>query len=712
MKSLNHRLLFGVAAFALCLPALAGRITVSLNGTWEIEESVAVEQIPSAFGHKILVPGLIHSAEPPFPDAGAFAAARPNGAQAKPASGPAGIRSLTRGTTAQTRNFFWYQLRFRVPAKKQVALLSIGKAQFGTAVWLNGKKVGEHLGCFTAGHFDLTKAIDWNGENQLLVRVGAHPAVLPDTVPSGTDPSRRFWKPGIYDNVALILADNPVIETVQVAPRIQSSEIVIQTEVHNFGPATAVTLRHQLRGSGSIAERINLNAGERKLVRQTLKLPSPNLWSPENPHLYYLDTSTGGDSVTTRFGMRELRFDTATKRAYLNGKVYFFRGSNVALHRFFEDPKCGRLPWDEKWVRRVMGEIPKSMNWNSIRFHVGPPPDLWLDLADELGILVFNEYPIFGFREEWSDAQLTEEYREWMRDQWNHPSIGLWDASNESRADRLSSIIRAVRRDDLSNRAWDNGYNLPAGPDDPVEDHPYLFIGPGRRFNLPDLEKMTGSRHGTLPHPTGHPVIINEYEWLWLQSDGTPTQGTREVWSHLLPAGSTADDHFALHGYLVAGITEFWRAYRNAVGVIHFSFLSYSVPYSNSSGCFSDIENLVLEPHFADYAKEAFRPLGVYLNFWQPTVPANSQRRVAVMMVNDEYEASHGILVLSLHDAEGRELSRTETQYEVAALGQQTYELQLQAPAVAGQCLLKAVAYPAGEKTPTVSRRRFSVVVE
>ena len=40
------------------------------------------------------------------------------------------------------------------------------KAQFGTAVWLNGKSVGEHLGSFTAGHFDLTGAINWKGENR------------------------------------------------------------------------------------------------------------------------------------------------------------------------------------------------------------------------------------------------------------------------------------------------------------------------------------------------------------------------------------------------------------------------------------------------------------------------------------------------------------------------------------------------------------------
>lgn len=49
------------------------------------------------------------------------------------------------------------------------------------------------------------------------------------------------------------------------------------------------------------------------------------------------NANTIGDSVSTRFGMREFRFDAATKRAYLNGKVYFLRGSNITLHRM---PRC------------------------------------------------------------------------------------------------------------------------------------------------------------------------------------------------------------------------------------------------------------------------------------------------------------------------------------------------------------------------------------
>ena len=89
-------------------------------------------------------------------------------------------------------------------------------------------------------------------------------------------------------------------------------------------------------------------------------MPGAELWSPENPFLYELETSTGGDSVFTRFGVREFRFETATKRAYLNGKVYFLRGSNITLHRFFDDPQCRALPWDESWVRKLLIDIPKA----------------------------------------------------------------------------------------------------------------------------------------------------------------------------------------------------------------------------------------------------------------------------------------------------------------------------------------------------------------
>src|SRR6516162_6672476 len=108
----------------------------------------------------------------------------------------------------------------------------------------------------------------------------------------------------------------------------------------------------------SVPQVLELAPGEEKTITQTIPIPGAHLWSPEDPFLYVVETSTDGDAVRTRFGMREFRFDGPTQRAYLNGKVYYLRGSNITLHRFFEDPLRRHLPWDEAWVRKLLGEIP------------------------------------------------------------------------------------------------------------------------------------------------------------------------------------------------------------------------------------------------------------------------------------------------------------------------------------------------------------------
>ena len=55
------------------------------------------------------------------------------------------------------------------------------------------------------------------------------------------------------------------------------------------------------------------------------------------------------------------------------------------MNRFFEDSLCPDHPWNEKWVRRLIYDIPKSLYWNSFRFCLGPPPEKWYDIADEAG---------------------------------------------------------------------------------------------------------------------------------------------------------------------------------------------------------------------------------------------------------------------------------------------------------------------------------------
>ncbi|MGA3328546.1 MAG: glycoside hydrolase family 2 TIM barrel-domain containing protein [Terriglobia bacterium] len=457
---------------------------------------------------------------------------------------------------------------------------------------------------------------------------------------------------------------------------------------------------------------MRLEGNEEITLTETIPMPGAELWSPESPFLYELETSTGGDSVSNRFGVREFRFETATKRAYLNGKIYFMRGSNITLHRFFDDPQCRALPWDESWLRKLLIEIPKRMHWNSFRFCIGPVPERWLDIADEAGLLIQNEYFIWSYHDEYDTKEVINQYKEWMHDNWNHPSVVIWDACNETHAEIIpNTIIPAVRTLDLSDRPWENSYNLPPGPNDPVEDHPYLFsaFSSGRSFSMVELEKMTGAKSLSSPHPSGHAVILNEYGWLWLRRDGIPTPVTKPVYDSLLGPDATPEERFELDAYLLAGLTEFWRAHRNCAGVLHFVYLSSGYPGVYTSDHFRDIEKLVLEPHFEDYVGEAFKPLGVYINFWHPRLDANSHHDFDVMMVNDLPKPSRGKLVLALESLEGKQAVATDAPFAIPSLGQMTYRLSLAIPKAPGKYLLKAAAHSETEgEGPTISRRKVS----
>jgi beta-galactosidase len=703
--------------------AQAGRLIVSLDGEWEIADS-AEDRMPASFDRRVPVPGLANLARPPFAGVDRFDSRELIDNRIRRGQLPPSARTQRVGIPRQDRTWFWYRRSFRPPERRQVAILRINKAQFGTAVWVNGEKIGEHLGCFTAGIFDITRAVRWDQENSLVVRVGAHPAALPEWAPAGTDFEKTKWTPGIYDSVSLHLADNPVIEWVQVAPRIDPPEITVQVRIRNYGPARSFALTHRVtewKSGREVAraplERLRIDAGAEVIRLRRIPIPSGQLWSPERPFLYAVETATDGDQVTTRFGLREFRFDTPTRRACLNGRVYFLRGSNITLHRFFEDPECKDLPWREEWVRKLLADVPKRMHWNSFRFCIGPAPDQWLDIADEAGLLIQNEFFVWtgrdGYHREWDTDEMIRQYSEWLRDNWNHPSVVIWDASNETIAPIFAErIIPTVRQLDLSNRPWENGYNLPAGPDDPVEDHPYLFSswqsGREPRFRLSELERGVGAKSTNSAHPTAHAAILNEYGWLWLNRDGTPTELTGKVYEQLVGPNASAEERFEANAYYLAGLTEYWRAHRNYAGVLHFVYLTASFPGAFTSDHWRDVARLELEPRFARWVGEAFKPLGVYLNFWQPSLRAGAERDFAVMLINDEDAAASGEVTLAL-EAEGRgELASGRAPFSLPPLGQQTVLVRLRAPDAAGPALLTATARRANGEA-TVSRRKVEI---
>jgi hypothetical protein len=175
--------------------------------------------------------------------------------------------------------------------------------------------------------------------------------------------------------------------------------------------------------------------------------------------------------------MRTFGFDPKTKLPTLNGKTCWLRGTNLCIFRFFEDPGRGDRPWSEEWARRLHKAF-RWMHFNAARYCIGFPPEKWYDVADETGLMIQDEFPVWywdKFPPKLTSEELAREYGEWMRERWNHPSVIIWDAQNETFGETTGKAIRAVRGLDLSDRPWDNGDSPPQRPTDTYEAHPYLF---------------------------------------------------------------------------------------------------------------------------------------------------------------------------------------------------------------------------------------------
>lgn len=693
---------------------LAQRTVISLNGEWEIEDSVDPDDIPTAFEHTVRVPGMVNQSTPPFPDVDRFDGLDylQNGfvrAQIKKVN----VDTIKVGIPHQDRNYFWYRKDFEVEDKKDLVILRINKAQFGTSVWVNGEKAGTHLGCFTAGKFDISNLVKRNGKNELIIRIGAHPGALPDWAPSGSDYEKPKWTPGIYDDVSVIISRYPFIENVQVAPDIYDSTIIVQSRIVNNGEPKVLKLNYSVEGykfdfkkTDNDMEAILINENDTIVVLDTIKIPEPKLWSPEEPNLYKLNVSTGEDDITTRFGMREFKFDTKTKLAYLNGKPYYLRGSNITLHRFFDDDSCRLQPWDENWVRRLLVSWPRKFNWNAFRFCIGPVPDMWLDIADETGLIIQNEFFIWQYHSNWDSTELKNQVVEWMEDNWNHASLGWWDICNETNTEYLRDIIKDVRHLDLSNRAWDNGYGLPVGPNDPVEDHHYNIAWNGWKYN--EYEDKVAPKTTNSPHPTAHACVLNEYGWLWLKRDGGTTILSKRVYDSIA-LGISNKKRIELAAYLLAQETEYFRAHRNYAGVLHFTFLTGNFDNVITGDLFNDIDKLTIHPAYESYFTQVFKPLGLYINYSKSREDPGNEITIPVMMVNDEYTDLEGDLDLMIKGADGRIMSYKSLKFSIESLGAMTYSYQMTTPEFPGQYWIEAKSLSTDGRETTISKRKMIV---
>lgn len=608
------------------------RKIIRLDGEWQVAKTNG--ELPDVYPSITSVPGLIDMASPSLDTIGSL----------------------------YKDGWYWHKRKFSLENTDYDKIeLKIFKARYYTKVYVNGRFAGENYYCFTPSYFDLKPLLlAPDKENEIIIGVGVKDN-LPDTIPNGSDSEKVKYIPGIYDHVEITLSNKPYITNVQCVPDIRNEKLRVVAEIEP-GESGQLKLTYNVRELVSKKAVISKTIypeykveGDYYKVDFEIDMSGAILWTPENPFLYELDLRTTGDNKQLRFGMRSFRFDKERKIALLNDKPYYIKGTNVCIYRFFEDPERGRLPWDAGWPLTLHEKF-KDMQWNTMRYCIGFPPERWYDIRDSLGFMLQDEFPIWRMRPTVKSRHIAEEFKRWMRERWNHPSVVIWDAQNELVSTETGPAIQEVRSLDLSNRPWENGWSDPIEEDDPIESHPYHFMKYRNKGTVEPEEGYKKNFFSAIRRPdndvnamskkvreTGimfeNPVIINEYGWLWLNRDGTPTTLTDRVYDLFWDGSNlTTQERFYIYARHLAMLTEYWRAHRQAAGILHFCGLGYSrpnLPRGQTSDHWINIEDLVFEPYFYKYVKPSFSPVALMIDLWEKTYMKGENIEVPVFVIND-----------------------------------------------------------------------------
>ncbi len=333
----------------------------------------------------------------------------------------------------------WYQRYFSYEKQAHTRLfLHFGGANYKTRVWLNGKKLGEHVGGFTAFDFEIKDEMV-AGENSLVVEVNNNR--LPDGVPTlSTD----WWNyGGITRNVDLVETPDTFVQDyfVQLAKG-ASDQVAGWVRLNGAGSAQAITVEIPEIG---LKKTVTTDASGYAEIHFPAKL---KLWSPEDPKLYQVVISSARYKVEDQIGFRSI--ETRGTQILLNGKPVYLRGICIHEEAPFRGGRAFSLEDD-----RTLLLWAKELGANYVRLAHYPHNESMTRLADQLGLLVWSEIPAYwGIA--WTDPGTLENAQAQLRDEigrdHNRASVILWSLSNETapnevgRTDFLKTLAESARK--------------------------------------------------------------------------------------------------------------------------------------------------------------------------------------------------------------------------------------------------------------------------
>jgi beta-glucuronidase len=363
-----------------------------------------------------------------------------------------------RGTVA------WYRKDFRVPSRKRDLrwVVRFESVNYRTQVWLNGRRIGGNTGAYLPFEVRLPdRLLRRSGRNRLVLRVDNRrlPTDFPPSgLQAGTDrPTGGWWNyGGILREVYLRRVEGVDIPTVQVLPDLPcatcAATVTVRATVRNLGDRErAVDVVARFGGERVRLGRVRLSPSEEATLSGRVRVARPRVWSPERPSLYRVrvGASVDGREVAGWSGRSGIRsIEVVDGALVLNGRPLNVRG--VGLH---EDDRRRGFAIDNAHRAQIVASA-RELGADLLRAHYPLHPQLY-ELADEQGLLVWSEIPVFAVKTQYLKSlavrrAAADELSDNVLANSHHPSIITWSIGNElsSRPGPVQGdyIRRAVRQ--------------------------------------------------------------------------------------------------------------------------------------------------------------------------------------------------------------------------------------------------------------------------
>lgn len=425
----------------------------------------------------------------------------------------------------------WYRRSVEldaVPEGKR-SFLRFGAVDYLATVYVNGIECGTNRGGYLPFEVDVTDALE-AGENVVTVRV-EDPEDLSE-IPHGKQGDPWYKRvSGIWQSVSLETRPTVRVSSVKVTPDLDTdvADIEFSTVADTTHTPEDLSATVHIERDGDVVAETTCDVDLGSSTAVSVAVPDADYWTPENPVLYDVEVTLSAgtqllDSYEDYFGMRSISREDGS--LYLNGEPLYIRG---ALDQGYY-PKTLYRPFEEGLFEEEI-RTAKELGFNLLRKHIKPAHPDFLELADRLGILVWEEPANPSRYTDRSKREVREQLQGLIDRDYNRPSVVIWSLYNEEwgighgedepfiwedeeKQAYLGELYHATKRWDSTRLICDNSGWAHVATD--INDYHRYFASPDRASAWgDDLDHMTahpGDNYAaTYTDPESTPIMVSEF---------------------------------------------------------------------------------------------------------------------------------------------------------------------------------------------------------